>query len=128
MAGRFCVSLTRAKDDTDRATVGIALRADEAAEHLDRLPGRPAAFEGHEHDVVAGQRLAIPGAMLADEHPEMGARSPLSVGGSPLSLCLYVEDVDALSNKAVAAGAKVYGAARDPRSVTGEGVIPVQLT
>jgi PhnB protein len=44
--------------------------------------------------------------MLADEHPEMGARSPRSIGGSPVSILLYVEDVDAQARKAVGAGAK----------------------
>lgn len=43
--------------------------------------------------------------MLADEHPEIGARSPRSLGGSPVSLMLYVEDVDAVVGRAVEAGA-----------------------
>ena len=45
--------------------------------------------------------------MLADEHPEYGVRSPRAFGGSPVSLHLYVEDVDAVVARAVAAGAKV---------------------
>jgi PhnB protein len=45
--------------------------------------------------------------MLADEAPEMNARSPKSFGGSPVSLMLYVEDVDASFDRAVDAGAKV---------------------
>jgi PhnB protein len=45
--------------------------------------------------------------MLADENPEMNARSPKSVGGSPLSLLLYVENVDKTVAAAVAAGAKL---------------------
>ena len=45
--------------------------------------------------------------MLADEHPEMGARGPQAFGGSPISLVLYVEDVDAVVNRAVEAGAKL---------------------
>jgi PhnB protein len=45
--------------------------------------------------------------MLADEVPEMGFRSPESLGGSPVSILLYVEDVDAVFSQAVAAGAKV---------------------
>ena len=45
--------------------------------------------------------------MLADEVPEMGARSPETVGGTPVSMALYVEDCDALFARAVAAGAKV---------------------
>ena len=45
--------------------------------------------------------------MLADEVPAMGHRSPHSLGGSPVSILLYVEDVDAVFDQAVAAGAKV---------------------
>jgi len=45
--------------------------------------------------------------MLADEYPEMNARSPQTIGGASVSLCLYVEDVDTCFNQAVAAGAKV---------------------
>jgi PhnB protein len=44
--------------------------------------------------------------MLADEHPDMGFRSPKSLGGTPVSLMLYVEDVDAVAKQATAAGAK----------------------
>jgi PhnB protein len=43
--------------------------------------------------------------MLADEHPEIGALAPETIGGSPVGLHLYVEDVDAVVAKAVAAGA-----------------------
>jgi PhnB protein len=45
--------------------------------------------------------------MLADEFPAMNAKSPKSYGGSPVSLMLYVEDVDASFARAVEAGAKV---------------------
>jgi PhnB protein len=45
--------------------------------------------------------------MLADENPEMGASSPQTVGGSPVSILLYVEDVDSVVNRAVTAGAKL---------------------
>ncbi len=45
--------------------------------------------------------------MLADEFPEMGARSPQSFGGSPVSIFLYVENVDAVFAQTVAAGAVV---------------------
>ena len=51
--------------------------------------------------------------MLADEFPEMGARSPQSFGGSPVSFYLYVEDVDAVFSQAVAAGAKVLAPVED---------------
>ena len=45
--------------------------------------------------------------MLADGFPEMNLRSPSSLGGSPVTLHLYVEDVDAFAKHAVAAGIKV---------------------
>jgi PhnB protein len=45
--------------------------------------------------------------MLADEHPEIQALSPKTVGGSPVSIHLYVEDVDRAVERAVAAGAKL---------------------
>ena len=45
--------------------------------------------------------------MLADEAPEMMARSPETIGGSPVGLCIYVEDVDARFAQAVSAGATV---------------------
>jgi PhnB protein len=43
--------------------------------------------------------------MLADEFPEMGYRSPQSLGGSPVSMYLYVADVDSQFARALAAGA-----------------------
>jgi PhnB protein len=45
--------------------------------------------------------------MLADEHPEIGARGPRAFGGSPIGLHLYVADVDAVVARALAAGAKL---------------------
>ena len=45
--------------------------------------------------------------MLADEHPDMGYRGPGSLGGSPVSILLYVEDVDRWFERAIAAGGKV---------------------
>ncbi len=44
--------------------------------------------------------------MLADEYPEMGHRSPQSLGGTGVSLMLYLENVDEVFKRAVAAGAK----------------------
>jgi PhnB protein len=45
--------------------------------------------------------------MLADEFPEMSHKSPQSLGGSPVSMMVYVPDVDQFVERAVAAGAKV---------------------
>ena len=44
--------------------------------------------------------------MLADEFPDSGVRGPKAVGGTPVTVQVYVEDVDAVFNRAVQAGAK----------------------
>jgi PhnB protein len=44
--------------------------------------------------------------MLADEHPDMGAVGPRTVGGTPVTLHVYVEDVDDVFERAIDAGAK----------------------
>jgi len=54
----------------------------------------------HAEILIGSARL-----MLADEFPEMGYSSPKSIGGSPVSLLLYVNDVDATFAKATAGGA-----------------------
>jgi PhnB protein len=51
--------------------------------------------------------------MLADEYPDMGYKSPKALGGSPVSLMIYVEDVDTVFNQALAAGALVKEALSD---------------
>ncbi|HVM01735.1 MAG TPA: VOC family protein [Acidimicrobiales bacterium] len=43
--------------------------------------------------------------MLSDAFPEMGHRTPKELGGSPVGIAVYVEDVDAVFERAVAAGA-----------------------
>jgi PhnB protein len=68
----------------------------------------PGGKVGHAEVEIGGSRI-----MLADEHPEMGFRSPKAIGGSPVSLHLYVEDVDAVTRQAVAAGAKERRPVRD---------------
>jgi len=51
--------------------------------------------------------------MLADAYPAMGYKSPKSLGGSPVSLMIYVADVDTVFNQAVQAGATVKEALTD---------------
>jgi PhnB protein len=51
--------------------------------------------------------------MLADESPEMDARSPRTVGGTPVSLHVYVEDADATFERALEAGAKMLQPVED---------------
>lgn len=42
--------------------------------------------------------------MLADEHPQMGAVSPKTLGGSPVGIMIYVNDVDTIFNQAIKLG------------------------
>ena len=66
---------------------------------LMRMP-TPTGKIGH-----AEIRIGDSPIMLADESPEMGAKSARTIGGSPISLMVYVGDVDAQVAQAVAAGA-----------------------
>jgi PhnB protein len=51
--------------------------------------------------------------MLADENPDMGNKSPGTLGGTPVSLMVYVADVDATFEAAIAAGATEIQAVED---------------
>lgn len=51
--------------------------------------------------------------MIADEYPEIGFLAPPSVGGTPVTLLVYVEDVDAVFDKAIEAGATVVDPLKD---------------
>lgn len=72
----------------------------EAKERM-RMPA-PQGKVGHA-EITIGDSVI----MLADEHPQMDARAPRAFGGSPVSIMVYVPDVDATVKTAVAAGAKV---------------------
>jgi PhnB protein len=52
-------------------------------------------------------RIGDSGVMLVDEMPQWGALGPKSLKGSPVTIHLYVPDVDAFVSRAVDAGAKV---------------------
>jgi PhnB protein len=64
----------------------------------------PDGSVGHAELVIGDSKI-----MLAEENEQWGNLSPLAIGGSPVSLCLYVEDVDAVFAKALKAGATVTG-------------------
>jgi PhnB protein len=51
--------------------------------------------------------------MLSDEHPEMSQRSPKTIGGTPVTISVYVEDVDAVFDAALGAGATSLRAVED---------------
>jgi len=77
------------------------------AKELSRMPA-PGGKVGHAEVQIGDSHV-----MLADEFPEMGFRSPKSVGGTPVMMHLYVEDVDATVTRAASAGAKVVRAVED---------------
>jgi PhnB protein len=55
----------------------------------------------------AEMRIGAALFMLSEQNDEWGSKSPDMLGDSPVSLMIYVEDVDALVKKATAAGAKL---------------------
>jgi PhnB protein len=85
------------------------------------VDGASAAIDFYKAAFGATERLRVPGPsnrighaeldigdsviMLADAHPEMDIHGPQKFGGSPVSITLYVPDVDAVIAKAVAGGA-----------------------
>lgn len=85
------------------------------------VDGAAAAIEFYTSVLGAKERMRMPGpdgkvghaellfgdavVMLADEYPEMDIRSPTSIGGSPVTIHVYVEDVDRVFEQAIAAGA-----------------------
>jgi PhnB protein len=71
------------------------------AREVMRMP-QPDGKIGH-----AEVRIGEAPIMLADELPEMNFRSPQSIGGTPVNILVYVNDVDKLVDQAVAAGAKL---------------------
>lgn len=77
------------------------------ATELFRLDG-PDGKVGH-----AEIRIGDSPVMLADEFPGMGFRGPKSLGGVGVSLLIYVDNVDARFEQAVAAGAKVLRPVKD---------------
>ena len=66
-----------------------------------RLPGPDGKLM---HAVI---RIGDSAVMMVDEMPQWGALGPKSLKGSPVTIHLYVGDVDAVVKRAVAAGAKV---------------------
>ncbi len=86
--------------DSADAAIGFYTSVLGAEERM-RMPG-PDGKVGHA-ELAIGESLI----MLADEFPDMGARSPKSVGGSPVTIHVYVEDADATVARAVAAGATI---------------------
>ena len=90
--------------------------AAEAIEYYKRAFGATELFRFPAPEGKVGHaeiRIGDSPIMLADEFPEMGYKSPQSLGGSPVSIMIYVEDVDTMFNQAVAAGGKVQRPVKD---------------
>jgi PhnB protein len=71
------------------------------AREIARMPD-PNGQIAHAEIQIGNSRI-----MLSDEFPDMGFKSPATLGGSPVMIHIYTEDVDAMVNSAVAAGAKL---------------------
>ncbi|WP_295994098.1 VOC family protein [Rugamonas sp.] len=71
------------------------------AVELTRMPGPDNRL------MHASVRIGDSVLMLSDEFPEYGGKGPLTLGGSPVTLHLYVPNVDEVYARAVAAGATV---------------------
>jgi len=77
------------------------------AEELFRFP-TPDGKVGHAELKIGNSPI-----MLADESPAMGYKSPQTLGGSPTSIMLYVENVDSVFDRAIKAGGVVKDAVQD---------------
>jgi PhnB protein len=73
-----------------------------------RMPDPKSSLIGHAEIEIGDSTI-----MLADEYPDMGFRSPQSLSGTPVSILLYVNDVDAVAKQALAAGAKELRPVKD---------------
>jgi PhnB protein len=72
------------------------------AEEIVRMPWPDGQSVMHAELKIGDSRL-----FLADEFPKMGSLGPQGTAGTPIGIHVYVEDVDAAFNSAVAAGAQV---------------------
>lgn len=95
----LCVDGAAAAIDFYSAVFGAAERA--------RMPA-PEGKIGHAELEIGDSVI-----MLADEFPEMNIRGPKSIGGTPVTLSVYVEDVDGVVERAVEAGAKALRPVQD---------------
>ena len=93
----------------------ICKNAEAAIDFYKRAFGAEELFRIGSPGMVGHAELKIGKAiiMMADEFPDMGAVSPETVGGTPVQLLIYVEDVDAFTAKAAAEGLTVLRPAAD---------------
>lgn len=95
------------------------LIVDDAAKAIDFYKQAFGATELFRMDAPGGKighaeiKIGNSPLMLADEMPEMGYRSAKAIGSTPVSLMIYVEDVDSVFPRAIAAGGKELKALQD---------------
>ena len=93
------------------------------------IRGAATAIDFYKNVLGARERMRMPGPdgkvmhaelqigdsiiMLADENPQIGAKSPETLGGTSSSHHVYVENVDITTQKAVSAGAKLVRPVKD---------------
>jgi PhnB protein len=70
------------------------------AEEIMRMPGPDGKSVMHAEVKIGDSHL-----MIADEFPEYGCKGPKTLGGTPVTVHLYVKDVDSVFNQAIKAGA-----------------------
>jgi len=94
-------------------TISPYLAVEDAAEAIEYYKKAFGAEETVRMDMPDGKighaelKIGDSVIMLADENVEMGHKGPRTFGGSPVSLLLYVEDVDRVVKNAVGAGSKL---------------------
>ncbi|MCB1961443.1 MAG: VOC family protein [Rhodocyclaceae bacterium] len=71
------------------------------AQEVMRIPGPDGRL------LHACLRIGDSALMLAEAFPEWGSRGPLALGGSPVAIHLYVDDVDAAWARAIDAGCQI---------------------
>ena len=93
------------------------------------VDGAGAAIEFYGRVLGATERMRLPGpdgtighaelqfgdslVMVADEAPQFGLRGPRAIGGTPVTISVYVEDVDGVVERAAQAGATVLRPVED---------------
>jgi len=80
--------------------------AAEALEYYKKAFGAIELFRMPHGDKIGHAEMKIGDSpfMLGDESPERGFRGPKAIGGTPVSLMIYVEDCDAVFKQAIEAG------------------------
>jgi len=89
--------------------------AADAIEYYKKAFGATELFRMDHEGKVGHAELKIGDSpiMLADEYPQMGYRSPKALGGTPVSIMIYVPDVDTVYQQAIDAGATVVKPLQD---------------